>query len=197
MHRQAVQRAFHSMYETTQSAFMDLSSCDENEDAKTPQGIHDKNAYRLGEGSDNLGGIFLTLARMNHSCRPNANHYWREKLQQVLVFVARDIEIGEEMCKTYGPSAWMDTRSRREYLNERFSFHCMCHMCVEVNGGDDMMAKIQSLQEDIALSSSLTSSQHHTSEPTIEGGDNAAGSTVATLASIKKCLDLTGMEVMS
>jgi hypothetical protein len=70
----------------------------------------------------------------------------------------------------------MDTKSRREYLYDRFAFNCNCEMCIEgnANGGDDRMAEIQSLQEDIALSSSVA----------------AGDSTVAKLESVTKCLAL-------
>ncbi len=175
MHKRACQRAYNSMHETTQRALMDLSSCKEDETAKTPRGVYDTNAFRLG--NEDLGGLFLTLARMNHSCRPNVNHYWREELQQTLVFASRDIEAGEEMNTLYGPSTWMDTERRREYLHERFAFWCRCSMCVEGNegGGDDRMERIQALQEDIALLSSLTV------------GQSNAG---VTLESIEKCLAL-------
>lgn len=76
----------------------------------------------------------------------------------------------------YGPSDFMDTKSRREYLNERFAFICQCQMCMEgnVSGGDDRIEKIRTLQEDIALSSSTT------------GKDAGA----KALSSIKSCLQL-------
>lgn len=171
MHRQAVQNAYDSMHRMTQRAFMDLSSC--REAVKTPRGVYDTNSYRLGD--DDRGGLFLTISRINHSCRPNVSHYWREGLQQTLVFAARDIEAGEELFTTYGPSSCMDTKSRREYLKNRFQFHCNCQMCAEgnTNGGDERMAEIQSLQEDIAMSSSI-----------------AAGDPTAALESVTKCLAL-------
>jgi len=135
---------------------MDLSSCDESFDDRTPRGIYDTNSFRLGNEDD--GGLFLAIARINHSCRPNVNHFWREDLQKTLIFATRDIRVGEELYTTYGPSECMSTRDRREYLSDRFSFRCMCEMCVEGNarGGDDRMVEIKSLQEDIALSSSTT-----------------------------------------
>jgi len=174
LHQEACQRSFNSLHPATKAAFLELSSCRENDDHKTPHGIYDTNAYRLGD--HNLGGLFLTLARMNHSCTPNVNHYWREDLQQTLIFACRAINVGEEMTTIYGPSDFMDTKSRREYLNERFAFICQCRMCTEGNakGGDDRIEMIRSLQEDIALSSSLT------------GKDSG----VKALSSIKNCLQL-------
>mmetsp|Transcript_21526 Transcript_21526/g.46802 ORF Transcript_21526/g.46802 Transcript_21526/m.46802 type:complete len:357 (-) Transcript_21526:94-1164(-) len=176
-HRNAVQRAYNAMHETTKASFMNLSSC--NEDTKTPQGVYDTNSFRLGN-DDNNGGLFLTIARMNHACRPNVNHFWRTDLQQTLVFATRDIEIGEELYTTYGPGECMGTKSRQEYLNDRFSFQCCCEMCEEGNtdDGDERMIEIQSLHEDIALQSSSYS------------GVPSNDVVTAALDSIEKCLAL-------
>ena len=176
MHRQAVQNAYDSMHRTTQSAFMDLSSC--NETIKTPRGVYDTNSYR-GNDCDDRGGLFLTISRINHSCRPNVNNFWRENLQRTVILAMRDIEAGEELFTTYGPGSCMDTKSRREYLYDRFAFHCNCEMCVEgnVNGGDERMAEIQLLQEEIALSSS-----------SVANGDSTT--IAAKLESVTKCLAL-------
>mmetsp|Transcript_8122 Transcript_8122/g.17557 ORF Transcript_8122/g.17557 Transcript_8122/m.17557 type:complete len:360 (+) Transcript_8122:130-1209(+) len=156
MHSDAVQRAYNSMHETTQRYFMALSSSNEDgvDVAKTPQGIYSTNAFRLG--NDPKGGLFLTIARINHSCRPNVSHFWSPGLQQKLIFASRDINVGEELLTIYGPNECMDTEGRRGYLNERFSFNCNCEMCREgnANGGDDRMLEIQSLQEDISLRTS-------------------------------------------
>jgi hypothetical protein len=37
-----------------------------------------------------------------------------------LVYACRDIHVGEELCTIYGPSEWMDTLSRRQFLYDRF-----------------------------------------------------------------------------
>ena len=178
MHKQAAQRAYNSMHHTTKTAFMDLSSCDEEEASKTPYGIYDTNSFRLEDGKTNDGALFLTIARINHSCHPNVNHIWRDDLQQMLVFACRDIEIGDEVFTSYGPGECMTTKHRREYLNDRFSFECRCTMCMEGNlkGGDERMVEIQSLQQDIALSSMISK--------------DSANSVEKSLESVTKCLKL-------
>jgi hypothetical protein len=162
-HKNAVRRSFHQLHHDTQDAMMELSSCVETEETKTPLGIYDTNSFRLtAQGDDDdfdeddgpcCSGLFLTVARINHSCRPTANHFWRPDLRQMLVFAARDIAVGEEISTMYGPSESLSTAGRREYLYDRFSFHCMCMMCEEANetGGDDRMMEIHSLQEEIDL----------------------------------------------
>ena len=191
MHRLAVQRAYDSMHGETRSAFMDLSSSHDGGSGlggkKTPRGIYDTNSFRLGGADRAGGGLFLTTSRMNHSCRPNVNHHWSPELQMTLVFAARDIAAGEELCTTYGPSEWMGTRGRREFLSERFKFVCNCEMCLEgnVDGGDDRMKAIRSLQEGIALSSSLVDGG--AARSSAPGGDSAAA---AALESVDRCLAL-------
>ena len=161
LHRNAVQRAYNSLHEITQQSVMALYSCNEDgiDVAKTPHGVYDSNSFRL-ENVPN-GGLFLTIARINHSCRPNVTHHWSSELQRQLLFAARDIDIGEELFITYGPGQCMNTKGRRDYLYDKFMFVCRCEMCLEgnIHGGDDRMLKIQELQEDIALQSS-----HNTKE---------------------------------
>jgi len=143
--------AFEALSPATQDALMSLSSCDQVDNAKTPRGIYETNCYDLGGETD--GGLFLTVSRINHSCRPNANHIWRPDLQKTLIIAARDIVVGEEICTSYGPSECLDTSGRRDYLRDKFSFECQCEMCVEGNdsGGDDRMAELKSLHEDVSL----------------------------------------------
>jgi hypothetical protein len=191
MHRLAVQRAYDSMRAETRSAFMDLSSSRElGGGGKTPAGIYDTNAFRLG-GADRSGGLFLTMSRMNHSCRPNVNHHWSEGLRMALVFAARDIAAGEELRTTYGPSEWMGTGGRREFLSERFAFVCDCEMCLEGNdhGGDDRMDAIRSLHERIALSSSIVEGGARAARSPAYGVDPASAA-AAALEAVDRCLAL-------
>lgn len=195
LHNNAVLRAYNLLHDDTRSAFMDLSSSCEDDEAdndnvdmvkkKTPRGIYDTNSFRLGPHESN-GGVFLTIARMNHNCRPNVNHYWRSDLQMTIVYACRDIHIGEELCTIYGPSEWMDTLGRRTFLNERFHFICNCEMCTEGNiaGGDERMEQIRVLQEDIALSSSLLITPSTTTTTTTTDASSSK------LEDINKCLSL-------
>lgn len=178
LHRNAIQREYNLLHESSQKCVMALASCNEDgiDVARTPQGIYNTNSYRLE--NDPKGGLFLTIARINHSCRPNVTHYWSPHLQQKLIFATRDIDIGEELLTIYGPGHCMATQGRREYLHERFSFECNCDMCREGNdnGGDERMIEIQNLQEDIAQQSS----SGLVSKINVEG----------QLASVTKCLAL-------
>lgn len=156
LHERAVCSSFDDLHPTTQRAYLELSSCEQqqgppSDDTSPLVGIYQTNSYKLGDEAD--GGLFLTLARINHSCRPNSSHIWRPDLQQTLVFATKDIAAGDEIFTTYGPAGeWLDTAGRRSYLRERFSFDCRCDMCQEGDrtGGDRRMEEIGALQEELS-----------------------------------------------
>ena len=155
----AVDEAFDALTPRSAAAVMDLSSCnqqggsDEGSNNKNPQGIFRTNSYQLGKGTD-YGGLFLTVSRMNHSCRPNASHHWRPDMHQMMVFASRDIAVGDEICTCYGPGDYRNTEGRRAFLRDRYSFECSCQMCREGNdmGGDDRMTAIGLFHDTIELS---------------------------------------------
>lgn len=173
LHEAAVNTGFQNLDPSTKQAFLELSNCcDDNAGISPPVGIYQTNSYRLGE-SEPYGGLFLTIARLNHSCRPSCHHVWRRDLKEMLVFATRDISAGEELHTTYGPSQYLDTVGRQSYLLERFSFTCGCEMCLENNhdGGDDRMLKLDALQEDVSLLA-------------------ASGKPEAAIEAIEQCLEL-------
>lgn len=153
-HSQAIQRAFEVLSPETQTAVLDLSnSCNSG---ATEVGVYQTNSFLLGSGDDNdfdhnNSGLFLTVARINHSCRPNVLHFWRPDLQQTFIHAVHEIEIGEEMLTCYGPSECQATRQRQDYLQDRLLFLCQCNMCLEgnTNGSDDRMKAINNLQNEI------------------------------------------------
>jgi hypothetical protein len=170
LHARAVQKSFDGLHPMTQGAVMELfgvgddesgdglsDNCSKSSTTGTPGvrrdvvDIYQSNSFQLQNETN--GGLFLTIARMNHSCRPNCNHIWRPDLQQTLVFATKDIAVGDEICTTYGPSECLDTAGRRSYLKSRFFFDCRCTMCQEGNreGGDARMVELNDLQEDISL----------------------------------------------
>ena len=142
--RRAVQEAYDACSEVTQAAIMELSSCREDNTPggeKTLHGIFSTNTYALGQGAT-YGGLFLSLSRLNHSCRPNCVHHWRPDLHCMIVHAVRDIEEGQELCTCYGPGDCRLTSERQEYLLERYNFRCLCDMCQEgsdvKNNGDKL-----------------------------------------------------------
>ena len=159
----AVQDAYDVCSVTTQAAIMDLSSCREDDGAdisgRTLQGVFATNTYALGQGATH-GGLFLTLSRLNHSCRPNCVHHWRPDLHMMVVHAVRDIKVGEELCTCYGPGDCRLTNERQEYIKERYNFDCLCDMCREgmdvPNDGDKReYLRINRFHDNLPLLTSL------------------------------------------
>ena len=71
-------------------------------------------------------GLWPDLARVNHSCFPNAEVVRRGK-QRMLV-VVRPIERGEEVTHSYLHSL-MGKEARQEVLKTRWGFLCTCMLC--------------------------------------------------------------------
>ncbi|KAL5389142.1 hypothetical protein DPSP01_002457 [Paraphaeosphaeria sporulosa] len=59
--------------------------------------IFRNNAYDTGSEI----GLFPKIARINHSCRPNAAYYWNDRLKRRFVYATREIEAGEEIFVSF------------------------------------------------------------------------------------------------
>lgn len=79
-------------------------------------------------------GMFPLVARINHSCAPNAANVW-DPLSggNRVIWASRDIEAGEEVLVSYAPLL-RDTAARRERLRQ-YGFECACEVCGD-GGGD-------------------------------------------------------------
>jgi hypothetical protein len=83
------------------------------------------NAYNSGTEI----GLFPKIARINHSCRPNASYYWSHKLNKRIVFVYRKINKGEEIFVSYIPL--LMTQEERQKRLDRYGFKCSCDACAQ------------------------------------------------------------------
>ncbi|KAF1963127.1 SET domain-containing protein [Byssothecium circinans] len=81
------------------------------------------NAYNTGAAI----GLFPKIARINHSCRPNAAYYWSEKLGQRIIYASREIAEGEEISDSY--ISLLAGREERRKKLERYGFTCTCAAC--------------------------------------------------------------------
>lgn len=137
-----------SLPKKDQISFLSLHN---NYPGKNPfSNIIRSNGYPLGPSSD-IGGIFLETARINHSCRPNAQHAWNDKLKRMLVHAVRNVQEGEEITLSYvagGPSD-----ARKEHIETYFGFDCGCEACSlpshEQGVSDERLRKAQQLDEAI------------------------------------------------
>ncbi|KAL1585581.1 hypothetical protein WHR41_06041 [Cladosporium halotolerans] len=108
------------------------------------------NGYPLGPDSD-VGAIFPLVARLNHACRPNAQHTWNAKRGVEVVHAVREVKEGEELTLSYsmgGPS-----EERRGSLEAYFGFDCKCEVCslpqAELEASDARLREAQKLDEAI------------------------------------------------
>ncbi|CUS14257.1 unnamed protein product, partial [Tuber aestivum] len=78
-------------------------------------GITKTNALPLGPDSEDAG-LFLTVARLNHSCSPNANHTWNSNTGTETIHAIRDILRGEEItiCYIGSDKSCRDREGRRK-----------------------------------------------------------------------------------
>ncbi|KXJ89121.1 hypothetical protein Micbo1qcDRAFT_235460 [Microdochium bolleyi] len=87
------------------------------------------NAYML---PDERSAMFPLVARINHSCAPNAANVWDDESGLRVIWASRDIARGEEIFVSYVPLL-RDTPARRARLAQ-YGFVCGCEVC---RAGDD------------------------------------------------------------
>lgn len=118
-------------------------------------GIFETNALPCGKArSGRKAGVFLTAARLNHSCRPNLARSWDEASQQMTFRALRDVAEGEELCLNYVDV--IGTRVQRtEELQSAYGFECVCEACAlgfeELAESDRRRAAIRRLFEEVAV----------------------------------------------
>ncbi|KAH6711984.1 hypothetical protein BKA61DRAFT_609385 [Leptodontidium sp. MPI-SDFR-AT-0119] len=116
-------------------------------------GIIRSNAYPLGPDTE-VGGLFADIARINHSCLPNAVQHWDELLGKQTIYAVRPIANGEEITTCYQPSG--TSSKRKEILKEFFKFDCTCELCSlppdELKASDERISQAEKLDETIGNS---------------------------------------------
>ncbi|KAH9214369.1 hypothetical protein DL95DRAFT_523919 [Leptodontidium sp. 2 PMI_412] len=143
----SLQTAFSSLPPPSQKTFLSLhnhrfpgdsTAVPPNPDLLT---IFRSNAYNTGTSHI---GLFPLIARINHSCRPNAVNYWSERLGKRIIYAGRDIDVGEEITVSYIPLL-KSTKERQQRLGQ-YGFVCGCEACRD-EGSGKRRGKIQDLME--------------------------------------------------
>ncbi|KZL80292.1 set domain-containing protein 5 [Colletotrichum incanum] len=130
----AVDEAFAALNTTARAAFL---SCpehrdldDEDEAAWSREAlIFRTNGFTMAGGTV---GIFPRIAKLNHSCRPNAGTAsvggsGSEGAARRVIYAARDINAGEEVTITYAPL--VQTTDERRARLAQWGFTCDCAAC--------------------------------------------------------------------
>ena len=88
------------------------------------------NAYKCpgspGSTSPDTSAIFPTLARINHSCDPNAEPEFHGLVK---IRAKRDIAAGDEIFISYKEMSEDDDREKRWEALKNFHFECRCPAC--------------------------------------------------------------------
>ncbi|CAH0019797.1 unnamed protein product [Clonostachys rhizophaga] len=113
-------------------------------------GIMKTNALPCGSGSE-IGAVYPTICRINHSCLPNSQNTWNSDTKIETIFAIRPIYCGEEITISYdkgGPSA-----VRQASLKQSFGFQCSCVVCSQppdmLRESDARRSRIQQLDSQI------------------------------------------------
>lgn len=107
--------------------------------------------------------MYLALARLNHSCTPNAQQTHMPETTEEVLYAVRDIGVGEEINDCY-----IDLRQcrsyRRESLQEYYRFFCECQGCnlpsEELQKQDDLARVKLDEYSDIAIGMIETGDQY-------------------------------------
>lgn len=85
------------------------------------------NAFHIGQDRQ---AVFARIARINHSCVPNAQGNFHEGLGRLNVHATRDILDGEEVVINYLKETGVALRQQRQgKLLEGYGFNCDCPAC--------------------------------------------------------------------
>lgn len=89
-------------------------------------------------GPSGRRAVFRTVARLNHSCVPNAQGNLNTALPggQFTIHALREIADGEEITISYLHNELEIRSARQKRLKEGYGFECACEICSSVNAGE-------------------------------------------------------------
>lgn len=89
-------------------------------------------------GTSGMRAVFLTVARLNHSCVPNAQGNLNTALpgSQFTIHALREIADGEEITISYLHDELAIRSARQKRLKEGYGFECACEICSIEDSGE-------------------------------------------------------------
>lgn len=89
-------------------------------------------------GSSGMRALFLTVARLNHSCVPNAQGNLNTALpgSQFTIHALRAIADGEEITISYLHDELAIRSARQKWLKDGYGFECACEICSIEDSGE-------------------------------------------------------------
>jgi len=124
----SLHQRFDALPRHEQDALMDLHDGFATEkEGKTLEGVVRTNAHTCDDTRFDMV-VVANISRFNHSCEPNCEISWDNRLKEEHVYASRAIEQGEELCIGYvdiiAPAA-----DRQQDLKQSFGFQCACSVC--------------------------------------------------------------------
>ena len=94
-------------------------------------GIFENNCFTIRKPDAIEKAIFITAARINHSCLPNCSASWDRGSEKLYVYAIRYIQVDEELTIAYDSAeafyqCWEIRRTRSE---NKYGFVCRCPAC--------------------------------------------------------------------
>ncbi|KAK0645389.1 hypothetical protein B0T16DRAFT_328528 [Cercophora newfieldiana] len=87
------------------------------------------NTQTVGVGDGLAIALFLEVARINHSCRPNAYYRFHASHLTMEIVSHSTIEAGDEITLNYAPLG-MTYPQRTRFLKENWDIECTCSLCL-------------------------------------------------------------------
>eukprot|EP01038_Epipyxis_sp_PR26KG_P007243 gene7243-9875_t len=125
-----INKKVNKLDEDDRKAFSSLANMFENDlEIDKFEGIFMTNCFDMTESIyGETCAMYVALARLNHSCTPNAQQTHHPDTSEEVLYAVRDIEIGEEINDCY-----IDLRAKRDdrraQLMEYYRFQCNCQGC--------------------------------------------------------------------
>jgi hypothetical protein len=122
--------------------------------------IFRNNAFDLGSKSQVRQAVFKSIARINHSCTPNAQGNFNNLHGLFNVHATRAIAPGEEVTISYLSEHGAPRASRQNQLKSGYNFECICPACdlSTLQGRDGETRRIQVLKDIGTYGEQVTSS---------------------------------------
>lgn len=132
----SLRRQFRGLPDSVRQAIWELHDAHAVDGAKSLQGLFESNSYSCGSNS-NKAGLYVRLARFNHSCLPNCEHTWDPDAKRLQLRTSTSVKPGEELC-TFYVELRRPAEDRVNELQECYGFRCTCPACTGTIGGSDV-----------------------------------------------------------
>ncbi|KAL1686704.1 hypothetical protein GGG16DRAFT_63679 [Schizophyllum commune] len=139
-----IERLVAKMSPERQAAYDELTNCHEGDGCGPlmgrfrTNGIGIEGKYKF-MGQEDEAGIFSVvlddISRANHSCRPNASHFFDVKWFAMVLRPVRPIKAGEEICISYFAGGCPSYEERKAEIAS-YGFECKCEACLDPVASD-------------------------------------------------------------